>query len=401
MTIRDLLKVIRKLHKIKDYNELLEHTLHEARIMARADAGTLYLCMNNRLYFNFIENETLFPEGKSENKFAYTNNSIPISHSSISGYVAINRKPLIIDDAYNIDPALGIKFNKDFDKKMNYQSRSHMAIPLCSSSNKVMGIIQLINAKSPEGNITTFTETNKIAVSFLAEHAVLALEKADLAREMVMRMVKMAQFKDPSETEGHVNRVAEFSVVLYENYSKKMGVSLSERQQKKDVLRAAAMLHDIGKAAIPGDILARQEEYNEEEKQIMYHHTVIGARLFTRQDILWDKLCYEVVLNHHERWDGSGYPGNMENIFADSITFGMGKTGRNIPLSARIVAICDVFDALTTCRHYKQAWSNETAMTFLKRQSGKHFDPQLIEIFSEMLDTIKTIQASYPDPVKH
>ena len=103
-----------------------------------------------------------------------------------------------------------------------------------------------------------------------------------------------------------------------------------------------------------------------------------------------------MVLNHHERWDGSGYPGKIRDIDADPIRFGKGKRGKEIPLSARIVAIADVYDALTSERSYKEAWTSTAALQYLKSKSGKLFDPELVGIFSDMGPTLEAIRRNLP-----
>jgi len=238
---------------------------------------------------------------------------------------------------------------------------------------------------------------DKVHISFLADHAVLALEKASMAREMVMRMVSIAELRDPYETGNHAKRVGEYALVLYDRFAESRGVSLAERNQKKEAFRAAAILHDVGKAGVSGDILAKNGHYNKEEKMLMYQHTIFGARLFPITESLWDKIAREVVLNHHERWDGSGYPGKIKDINANPIMFGKGKKGKEIPLSARIVAIADVYDALTSERSYKEAWTAQAALHFLKNKSDKLFDPELVGIFLKMSDTLDAIRRNFSE----
>ncbi|RKX68546.1 MAG: metal-dependent phosphohydrolase, partial [Spirochaetes bacterium] len=138
---KDLLKIIRNLHHIHDYTVLLERILHEARLFVRADAGTLYLRDNDKLYFNYIENDTLFPEGKSEDKFTYTDRSIPLNKSSLAGFVAVTAQPLLIDDVYALPDSLDFTFNPEFDKKSNYHTQSQLVIPLVGDNQKTLGVI--------------------------------------------------------------------------------------------------------------------------------------------------------------------------------------------------------------------------------------------------------------------
>ena len=391
---KDLLKIIRELHHINEYTVLLERILHEARIFARADAGTLYLRDKDKLYFNYIENDTLFQDGNSEDKFAYTDKSIPLDKTSLAGFVAVTGQPLLIDDVYDLPESLDFTFNPEFDKQTNYHTQSQLVIPLIGNNQKTLGAIQLINAQYG-GKTVPFSAMDKVHISFLADHAVLALEKAAMAREMVMRMVAIAELRDPYETGNHARRVGEYALVLYDRFAASRGVSLAERNQKKEAFWAAAILHDVGKAGVAGDILAKDGHYNEKEKLLMYQHTVYGARLFPDTESLWDRIAREVVLNHHERWDGSGYPGKIKDISTEPIKFGRGKRGKEIPLSARIVAIADVYDALTSERSYKEAWTPQASLHFLKSKSGKLFDPELVGIFLNMNDTLNAIKRNY------
>ncbi|MCK4543016.1 MAG: HD domain-containing protein [Spirochaetales bacterium] len=390
--LRELLRVIQNLHRIQDSNLLLEHILHEARIFVNADAGTLYRISDDRLYFTHIENESLFPDGKRENKYLYTNRSIPLSRDSLAGFVAATGEPIIIDDVYDLPDDLDYRFNPEFDKKTNYKTISQLVIPLRKGGGDIVGVIQLINAKDNDGKVIPFSVNDRLYITYFAEHAALAIERTELARDMVMRMVEMAELRDPNETTHHARRVGEYSLVLYDRYAKAHGVSLAERNIKKDIFRAAAILHDIGKAGVDHSILAKNGHLSDKEKLLMYQHTIYGARLFRNRTSYWDKIAAEVALSHHERWDGSGYPGHIENLNVGNIVFGPGKREKEIPLSGRIVAIADVFDALISKRSYKDSWTEEAAFQYMKGKAGKHFDPELIGYFLEMKPILKAIR---------
>jgi response regulator RpfG family c-di-GMP phosphodiesterase len=128
---------------------------------------------------------------------------------------------------------------------------------------------------------------------------------------------------------------------------------------------------------------------------LMRQHTVLGARLFKRTTSFWDYMSSEVALNHHENWDGSGYPGRIDDIYAEKIYMGRGKQGTEIPLSARVVAISDVYDALISQRAYKRGWRQEHALRFIRYQAGKKFDPELVGIFLKMGELLKAIEKKY------
>lgn len=388
---RKLLDIIRNLHNIHDHSLLLERILHEARILVSADAGTLYIQDGDKLYFGFIENDTLFPEGQSEDKFTYTSRGIPVDKNSLAGFVAKTGRPLRIDDVYDLPRSLDFSFNPEFDRKTSYRSMSQLVIPMMGAENRNLGVIQLINARRGE-DIVPFSDSDRVNVSFLADHAVLAMEKAEMARKMMMRMVRISELQEPLENANHARRVGEIALVLYDGFAASRGIGLAERNRKKEMFRAAAILHDIGKAGVPSEILANNGHYTQEEKMMMYRHTIYGARIFSDDDSPWDRIAREVTLNHHERWDGSGYPGKIEDLSVIPENYGPGKIGRDIPLSARIVAIADVYDALISERSYKEPWSAHAALQYIKSNAGKLFDPELVSIFLTKTDTLKAIR---------
>jgi response regulator RpfG family c-di-GMP phosphodiesterase len=166
----------------------------------------------------------------------------------------------------------------------------------------------------------------------------------------------------------------------------------------------AAMLHDAGKIAISDLILKKPGRLDESEFDTMKQHTVLGARLFSDRQSDFDEAAAEVALNHHERWDGNGYPGYVDVLTgraekgkAQSDGNPMGKKGEQIPLYGRIVALADVYDALSSARVYKDAWDESKVLDTIESESGRHFDPELVEIFFSSLDFLRAIQRRYRD----
>jgi putative two-component system response regulator len=144
--------------------------------------------------------------------------------------------------------------------------------------------------------------------------------------------------------------------------------------ERAKLLELAATMHDTGKIGIPDEILKAPRRLTDEEMTIMKTHTSIGEQILSQSDTPVFQLAAEDALRHHEKWDGSGYPD--------------GLTGSDIPESARIVAIADVFDALTMKRVYKKAWSIDEALNELKTNANSHFDPNLVELFFSIKDEI-------------
>src|SRR5437763_3563734 len=174
---------------------------------------------------------------------------------------------------------------------------------------------------------------------------------------MLQRLARAAEYRDDA-TGQHTQRVGQISAQL--------GVALGLDADQVELIRRAALLHDVGKIGVPDRILLKPGTLSREEFSQMKSHTVIGADILSGSRFPLLRLAREIALYNHERWDGTGYARLQ---------------GRAIPLAARIVAIADVFDVLTHDRPYKQAWSVQAALKEIESQSGRHFDPELVQVF--------------------
>ena len=193
--------------------------------------------------------------------------------------------------------------------------------------------------------------------------------------ETIYRLSKAAEYKD-KDTGAHIQRMSYYAVAV----AKKMGLSEIEVEN----LLYAAPMHDIGKIGIPDRILLKPGKLNDEEWVIMRQHTVFGSKILEGSDAEFVKLGAIIALSHHEKWDGSGYP--------------KGLKGNEIPLSARIVAIADVFDALTSHRPYrKESFSNKKSFSMIKERIGSHFDPEVAKAFFSITVEILEIREKYKD----
>ena len=397
-TLRDvdkLFSIVENIYHIRDLDTLLERILLEARRFTNADAGTLYLEAKGRLFFSYLQNDTLFAEESAERRHVYASQSLIIDRSSLAGYVASSGEALLIDDVYDIRSSVSYSFNPSYDKKAFYRTKSMLIVPLLTRSRVTVGILQLINAKAPDGETVPFSYKDRLYIMQFAQHAANAIERAKLSRETVLRMVELSELRDPYETGRHAKRVAAFAAELFALWAKRRNLTRGLIRSTKEALMPAAMLHDVGKVAVSDVILKKPALLTNDEKTLMQLHTVYGARLFKHVDSHWDRIAREVVLNHHEYWDGTGYPGRIDDIDVDPIRFGQGKKGNEIPITARIVAIADVYDALLTKRAYKEAWVETDVIAYLKKQAGKQFDPELIELFLSMRPTIISIRNRY------
>jgi len=193
-------------------------------------------------------------------------------------------------------------------------------------------------------------------------------------------------------------------VEIYEQWARRHQLPQKEIDSNRDILRMAAILHDVGKVAISDQILKKPAQLSDIEFGMMKQHTVLGARLFLDRQSGFDEAAGLVALNHHERWDGKGYPGHVNILtggalegFAQPDGMPMGKKGEEIPLFGRIVALADVYDALSSKRSYKEPWDESRIFSALEKDSGAHFDPEVVEIFFSRIDIIRSIQKRYGD----
>ncbi|WP_231613448.1 HD domain-containing phosphohydrolase [Halomonas sp. BC04] len=193
--------------------------------------------------------------------------------------------------------------------------------------------------------------------------------------QVVQRLGMAAEYRD-EETGNHILRMSHICALLAR------GIGWDDEQC--DLILNASPMHDIGKIGIPDAILQKPGKFEPHEWEIMKTHAPIGAKLLEGDDSTLMRMAREIALTHHEKWDGSGYPN--------------GLSVEAIPMAGRIAALADVFDALTSVRPYKQAWTVEAAVELIKENSGKHFDPALVEVFLHTLPEIVAIRAHFAEP---
>ncbi len=399
-----IMKLGVELTEVKDVDVLLERILREARKLVHADAGSIYVKEKDKLKFNYTQNETLqkrLPPGK---KLIYSTFSIPINNQSISGYVGNTGETLNIPDVYRLKSGNSFSFNKSYDDLSGYRTQSMLTFPLKTSRGEAIGVLQLINAKDSNGKVIRFAKKDEPLIMHFANMAAVAIERAQMTRAMILRTIRMAELRDPKETGAHVNRVASYAVAIYEVWAAKQGMPHDIIDKNRDILRMAAMLHDVGKVAISDAILKKPGRLDDAEREIMKQHTIMGARLFADRYSDLDEAAALVALNHHEKWDGTGYPGYVNPDDGKTIPgyetpdgAPRAKKGAEIPLFGRIVALADVYDALGSRRVYKERWDEAQVLEELKSSSGTHFDPDMVETFFSCLDTIQSITERYPD----
>ncbi len=201
-------------------------------------------------------------------------------------------------------------------------------------------------------------------------------ELYDTRLQIVRRLGRAAEFRD-NETGLHIVRMSKMSVAL--------GEACGMGPEACELLLNASPMHDIGKIGIPDNILLKPGKFEPHEWEIMKTHATIGADILSGDDSELLSMARVIALTHHEKWDGSGYP--------------YGLAGEAIPLVGRVVALADVFDALTSERPYKKAWSVAAALEYIESNRGKHFDPGLVDLFQARLADILAIRDKFAEPV--
>ena len=192
--------------------------------------------------------------------------------------------------------------------------------------------------------------------------------------DLVHRLGRAAEYKD-TDTGEHIARMSQ--------YSKLLALEFGMGEQQAELLRQAAPMHDVGKIGIPDAILLKPGRLTPDEFDHMKQHAAIGAQILANSSSPLLQLAHKLAIEHHEKWDGSGYPNGLK--------------GEQISVEGRIVAIADVFDALTSKRPYKEAWGVEEALENMQAQAGKHFDPHLINLFVNKLDAIIAIKSAHQE----
>jgi two-component system response regulator RpfG len=193
-------------------------------------------------------------------------------------------------------------------------------------------------------------------------------------KETLLRLARAGEFRD-EETGYHLIRMA--------RYSRLIANAIGMEREEAETIELAAPLHDIGKIGIPDGILLKPARLDEGEWGTMQRHPVIGHEILKGSASKYVRMGALIALGHHERYDGKGYPSGLE--------------GDHVPLCARIVAVADVYDALTSARPYKKAWKAADAFDYLRAQRGKHFDPRLVDAFVGVRESVLEVQRDMQD----
>jgi len=381
-TFEDLLDISKSLSSERDLDRLLDKILSEARRFTCSDAGTIYLVNNNKLIFMLSQVQTLFDRwGEQQTREKFKKFEMPITKQSMAGYAAITGMVLNIPDVNKISPDKEYKYNASFDEQNDYKTVSMLVVPMKNRQNQPIGVLQLINAFGEDKKVIAYTKSLERLVESLASMAGIAIQNAQLNQEIrnahldtILRLGIAAEYRD-KETANHIRRMARYSLLIAE--------SLGWNKETCERLLYAAPMHDVGKLGIPDEILHKPGVLTTDERETMQKHTLIGANILHHsraEELVLSKL---IALTHHEKWDGSGYPQGLKQ--------------KEIPIEGRIAAITDVFDALSSRRCYKEPFPEEKVIEIMKHDSGRHFDPELTELFLSKIVEIRSIQIRYQD----
>ncbi len=299
---------------------------------------------------------------------------IPLS-KGIAGYVADTGEHLVINDAYNDD-----RFDQQVDIATGYHTRNILALPIEDSKGEIIGVYQAINKMVGNKNFSKKDlEHLLLAASYTGkqlESLALQEEIESTQREIILTLAETGEMRS-KETGNHVKRVAEYSQILAEAYG------LPPEQVK--LLKDASPMHDIGKIAIPDSILLKPGRLTDEERIAMQAHTTLGFEMLNHSERELLKTAALVAVQHHEKWDGTGYP--------------KGLKGEEIHIFGRLTAIADVFDALICKRVYKDPWPVDKIISMFVESSGKDFDPKVIDIFLKVKNEMVEISVRLDDTI--
>ncbi|MHC4718417.1 MAG: HD domain-containing phosphohydrolase [Planctomycetota bacterium] len=367
--LEDLLQISIALTATRDHREMLDRILTEARRLSGAQAGSLYVRRGDALAFAVAQNDAV---DLSEGLGPLAGVQLGIGGESVAGFAASSNRPVNVPDSFNLEDGCPFRICRDVDLALGYRTQSVLAVPLACPDGEVMGVLQLINRLDDQGRIVPFDDPDESPVMALAAVAAVSVHSALLAERLkqahldtIVRLATVAEFRQTDAAE-HIQRMSAVCALT----SRQMGLDA----EQVDLIHSASVMHDIGKVGIPDSILLKPATLTPDERKIVETHTLIGAEILANPDSPLLQTAHDIALYHHERWDGQGYPHRLR--------------GREIPLSARVVCLADVFDALATPRCYKKAYPPDKVVEIVKEENGRHFDPDVVKAFLAVLDDV-------------
>lgn len=378
-----LTRIGQELGEVQDLDLLSNRIVTEARRLTQAEAGAVFLHEGRRLRCTAVQNERIDPVGRELLSRLGPHDVLEVDLQSLAGAAALTGKTLNVPDAYRLPESAGFRFDRRYDEATGYVTRAVLNVALRGHDAQVIGVLQLMNpAPAPRSDAAVFTEDHEALMTHFATIASGCIERARLVRSMIVRLIRSVALRDRYETMEHAARVADLSVALWQAWGAANSLDDDAIAHGADRLRIAAMLHDVGKVGVSDTILQKQGRLTPAEMAQVRRHTVLGVTLFDAVQTEFDRHARDVILYHHARWDGAGYPSTEEletlrREAPESAGPVVEPRGEGIPLFARIVAVADVFDALISPRVYKRAWSVREALDMIAAEAGSHFDPRI------------------------
>jgi putative nucleotidyltransferase with HDIG domain len=363
---RAVYEVTRALGGTLDLDRLLSLIMDRTTQVMNADRSSLFL----------IDWDTGELWSKVAQGVRYRELRFPMDRG-LAGAVATSGEILNIPDAYE-DP----RFNQAIDRQTGYRTRSVLCCPMTDKHGERIGVIQVLNKLTGE----PFTRQDEELLCALAGQAAVAIENAQLYEEQKKSFVSFVETlstamdaRDPI-TAGHSRRVTA--------YSEAIGEELGYSEKQLEILRVASLLHDIGKIGVPEVVLFKDGRLTDEEYRIIQSHARHTLNILGK--IHFDREKREIPMmagTHHERMDGKGYPLEL--------------SGEDIPEAGRIMAVGDVFDAITSRRHYRDRMDFRKVLNVLKEESGTHFQPEFVAAFMHLTlrRIVEILESGNPDPI--
>ncbi len=388
--------------------ELLGRILRKSRLLTRAEAGTIFVA-RRRGRERWLEPAQVQNDAVRVTRRDFV---VPIDTGTIAGYVAHTGRVLRIDDVYAIPARQPYCFDPAREHR-GYRTRSMLCFPLKTADDEVIGVVQLINCRARNRrHPVPFDAASEDLVAPIARVLGTSIERAMMVEEIRAKNVKLreryrelerqrariAALQDETEDAFQLSirllaRAAEIHdeetgnhIVRVNEYSYFLARELKMPAAWCDEIRYSAQLHDVGKMSVDSAVLKKRGPLDAAEREEMDRHTVYGHRILAESPRLL--MGAEIALCHHEKWDGTGYPNRL--------------AGEEIPLSARIVQVADVYDALRSARPYKPAFSHERAVEIMTRGDERidpraHFDPKIVELFARRHAAMAEIWDSLQD----
>ena len=345
--LKELLEFSATINSSLRIEEIRKRAAEAAKVLTECEAASLLLFDEERqeLYFDVALGEKADKVKSIRLKLG----------EGIAGWVAKERRGIILDNVRE-DP----RFFRRADEITGFSTKNMVCLPILRTE-RLLGVLQAINKRHG-----LFEEQDLDVLLALANQVAVAIENAKLFAELrdafystAMSLAEAIEKRDPY-TGGHTRRVMEYSLLI----ARRMGLEEEEMER----LRLSSILHDVGKIGVRDSILLKEGPLTEEEYEEIKRHTVVGEQILGHVRQLRDVV--PGVKYHHERYDGSGYP--------------EGKCGEEIPLLARIIAVADAFDALTTHRPYRAAMSVHEACKEIEECTSVQFDPEVTKAFLEV-----------------